>query len=803
MFRTNRFPGASEDSLGKRVIKLEAELDHLVKENAQLRDRCRRLSGDRLTLDQSESAFRVLFEEAANPIFLFDVNGRYLDANQAALEFLACDRNELLGSDMLGFSPPEMLVRQQQEHTPVRTPRTVETKYLIGDEIKILLLSVVPLELRGQSVLCGIGQDITERKRIEEELQTTNELFSLFIKQSPIHAFIKEVTPTVSRTLRASENYREMIGIPGSAMAGKTMHELFPAEFAEKITADDWLVVSRGENLCLDEELHGRTYTTFKFPIQLGGKNLLAGYTIDITDRKRVEEELRRQENQLQKILEILPIGLWFSDKDGTLLRGNPEGVKIWGAEPKVPISEYGVFKARRLPSREPVGPDDWALAKTIRTGATIVDELLEIETFDGKKKIILNYTAPVLHDNGAIDGAIVVNLDITDRMTLEEQLRQAQKMESIGRLAGGVAHDFNNMLSVILGNAELFMQDLDPSEPLYDHIREIFTAANRSKDVTRQLLAFARKQTIAPRVLDLNETVAGMLGMLQRLLGENIDLVWVPDSGLWPVRMDPSQVDQILTNLCVNSRDAIDDVGRLTIETGMVSFDQDYCVHHAGYVPGDFVMLAVSDNGCGMEPQTVAQLFEPFFTTKETGKGTGLGLATVYGIVRQNHGFIDVYSEPDRGTTFRIYLPRHLTHLDRATKLRPAPPDAVGCETILLVEDESMILKMAERILGGLGYQVLAAVSPGEAIRQAREHGGEIHLLLTDVVMPEMNGRDLARNLLLSYPSLKCLFMSGYTADVIAHHGVLDEGVAFIQKPFSTSEIAAKIREVLDRAVE
>jgi CheY-like chemotaxis protein len=289
------------------------------------------------------------------------------------------------------------------------------------------------------------------------------------------------------------------------------------------------------------------------------------------------------------------------------------------------------------------------------------------------------------------------------------------------------------------------------------------------------------------------------MLTMLERLIGEDIDLTWRPSEDLWPVEVDPSQIDQILANLCVNARDAIAGVGKVTIETANGTFDAAYCAKHAGFMPGEYVRLGVSDDGCGMEKETLAQLFEPFFTTKRVGEGTGLGLATVYGIVKQNNGFTSVYSEPDKGTTVTIYLPRHAAKAGQTRKESPSSPAGRGQETILLAEDEPAILKLTTRMLEHQGYTVLAASTPGEAIRLAREHAGEIPLLITDVVMPEMNGRDLAKNLLSLYPHLKRLFMSGYTADVIAHHGVLDASVNFIQKPFSKQDLAAKVREVLD----
>jgi len=397
------------------------------------------------------------------------------------------------------------------------------------------------------------------------------------------------------------------------------------------------------------------------------------------------------------------------------------------------------------------------------------------------------------------------IGIDVTERKRaeaeaekLQNQLTQAQKMESVGRLAGGVAHDFNNMLGVILGYSEIALNKVAADQPIYSALQGIQQAAQRSADLTRQLLTFARKQTVAPKVLDLNDTVASMLNMLRRLIGENIDLVWLPDESLGAIKMDCTQIDQILANLCVNARDAIGDTGRIAIETGNVVFDAAYCASHAGFTPGEYVLLMLSDNGCGMDRETISHLFEPFFTTKEIGKGAGLGLATVYGIVKQNNGFVNVYSELGLGTTFKIYLPRHKAKDEKLPEPEETALVTTGHETILLVEDEPMILEMTTVMLELQGYTVLPANSAGEAISLAQEYADEIHLLLTDVVMPEMNGRDLARNLLPLYPHLKRLFMSGYTANVIAHHGVLDEGVHFLQKPFTMQDLAAKIRAVL-----
>ena len=385
-------------------------------------------------------------------------------------------------------------------------------------------------------------------------------------------------------------------------------------------------------------------------------------------------------------------------------------------------------------------------------------------------------------------------------RRVLENQLLQSQKLEAIGRLAGGVAHDYNNMLGVILGYTEMALDKVETADPLHADLKEIYDAARRSADITRQLLAFARKQTIAPRLLDLNDTVEGMLKMLRRLIGEDIDLQWLPDGDLGPVKIDPTQVDQVLANLCVNARDAIAGVGKVTIETANVRFEEGYCQDHAGFTAGDFIMLAVSDDGCGMDRETLDKIFEPFFTTKGLGEGSGLGLATVYGIVRQNEGFINVYSEPGRGATFKVYLPRHAEAVEKPdTAMSRARIRPGHGETVLLVEDDPAVLKLARRMLDALGYRVVGAATPGEALDLAKSHEGQIHLLITDVVMPEMSGRDLAAGLCGLFPRLRVLFMSGYTANVIAHRGVLDAGVHFVQKPFSREELAARVREALE----
>jgi PAS domain S-box-containing protein len=401
-----------------------------------------------------------------------------------------------------------------------------------------------------------------------------------------------------------------------------------------------------------------------------------------------------------------------------------------------------------------------------------------------------------------ALAGVVSRKRSEEEQNKLELQLNQAQKMDAVGCLAGGVAHDFNNKLMAILGYAELCQIELEEGTSVREYVDEIAQAARQSADLTRQLLAFARKQTIQPQVLDLNETVAGMLKMLQRLIGEHIRLVWQPGPGLWPVSMDPGQVDQILANLAVNGRDAITGTGLIKVETENQVVDEAYAQCRADAALGMYVVLAVSDDGCGMGGDVLARLFEPFFTTKPIGKGTGLGLATVYGIVRQNRGFITVYSSPGQGSTFRIHLPR--SHDggggDNVKETESAQATLRGTETVLLVEDEEQLLRSARLLLEELGYIVRATSSASRAIELVRAHPEGFDLLLTDVVMPAMNGRELHQQLRALCPSLRCIYMSGYTADIIAREGVLDQDTHFLQKPFSLDQLGLKLREALDR---
>jgi nitrogen-specific signal transduction histidine kinase/CheY-like chemotaxis protein len=389
---------------------------------------------------------------------------------------------------------------------------------------------------------------------------------------------------------------------------------------------------------------------------------------------------------------------------------------------------------------------------------------------------------------------------DITERRTLEQQLRQSQRMEAIGRLAGGVAHDFNNLLTVIIGNTELLLKQVARGEPMWEDLKEISTASQRAATLTAQLLAFSRKQVLTPRILHLNTLVTDSSTMLRRLIGEDVELVTRLGVDLNLVRVDPGQMVQVIMNLAINARDAMPTGGKLTIETANAELDEAYARRHVAMVPGRYVMLAVSDTGVGMDATTQSRIFEPFFTTKELGKGTGLGLSTVYGIVKQSGGNIWVYSEPGQGTVFKIYLPRADETTDsKESSGRVSGQDLGGTETVLLVEDEDVVRNLVRSILERHGYAVLGAADGTEAMRLLARHLGRVDLLLTDVVIPQMSGPELAEQVVASHPEVGLLYMSGYTDNAIVHHGVLDAGLAFIQKPFTPEALLRKVREVLD----
>jgi two-component system cell cycle sensor histidine kinase/response regulator CckA len=509
---------------------------------------------------------------------------------------------------------------------------------------------------------------------------------------------------------------------------------------------------------------------------------------------RAAQEGLRRSEVNFRSLVTNAPYGICRCDSSGQLLDANPALRAMLG------YSSAKELLGKHLGTLYAESQQWFELADHLQSAAPFTGLIVEWKRTDGTNVLVRVSGRSV--SNGDRDKTFELFAeDVTERRALEQQLRQSQKMEAIGRLAGGIAHDFNNLLMVISGYSEFLLDRLGPEPALRAPAQEIASAAGRATSLTRQLLAFSRKQMLAPKILDLNGVVTENLKMLTRVIGEDIDLVMVPAPGLGTVRADAGQIEQVIMNLAVNARDAMPSGGKLTIETSNVTLDEEHARFHPPLTPGNYVLLAISDTGAGMDSETQSRIFEPFFTTKGT-KGTGLGLSTVYGIVKQSGGYIWVYSEQGKGTTFKIYLPRVADAVETPVKISvPSESVAVepGTETILLVEDEANLRYLARQFLEKQGYRVIDAADGAVAMQIAVAHEGVIHLLLTDVIMPGMNGRELAQRISEIRPNVKVLYMSGYTENVIGRNGTLDAGVRLLQKPFTLRDLKSKVREVLD----
>jgi two-component system, cell cycle sensor histidine kinase and response regulator CckA len=511
-----------------------------------------------------------------------------------------------------------------------------------------------------------------------------------------------------------------------------------------------------------------------------------------LQDRRRMEESLRRAKQDMEAIFQGISHPIVILDPEQRIIAGNKAFEQLVGQN----IGEYRNRQCWKFfHGPEAMGPPPDCPFVAMKQSRGAATSIMPVETLDG---VFLVSCTSIFDADGRLEKVIHIATDISEQKRAEVELRESQKMDAIGRLAGGVAHDFNNMLSIINGYAEIVLMKLKNDDPLCREVGQILKAGNRAADLTRQLLAFSRKSIVQPKVISLNTVVRGMEKMLQRLIGEDIRVAFETAENLGHVRADPGLIEQVIMNLAVNSRDAMPRGGQLTIETRNVELDESFSRLHLSVTPGPYVMLAVSDTGAGMDEATRECIFEPFFTTKEKGKGTGLGLSMVYGIVKQNNGSIWVYSEPGQGTAFKIYLPR-IAEAVELEQIAFAEPAARGTETLLIVEDEEAVCAMVKQILLSAGYQVLTAINGGEALMLLERRREPVHLLLTDVVMPGMSGRELADRLLAIHPEMKVLYMSGYTDDAIVHHGVLDPGAHFIGKPFTMMAVQQRVREVLD----
>jgi len=770
-------------------------------------------------LIESEEKYRTLFENMAQGAFYQRADGAVEDCNPSVLNLFGITREQFLGrnsldrnwrviredgSDLPGEEHPSMQCLATGK--PIREQIAGVYNLRLNDFVW-LSINATPMFREGEDKPYKVFvtlHDITAQKKAEAALKTSEESLRLFIEHAPVALamFDREM-----RFISASKRFRKETGLQQSELRGLSHYELTP-DLSNRYREAHRRGLA-GEVVRVDEEQFQApdgTSQWFRWEVRpwSDSTGLVAGiilFSENITERKLAEIALRHRNSFIESILENAPIGFAVNTiQDGKTVFVGSKFEDIHG----VPrgsfqsVDEYFekvyLDPVRREQLRSRVVAD-------IASGdpARMRWEDIPITTASGEKRYISSINIPLFDQ----DLMVSTVQDVTERHTaeeekarLEEQLQHAQKMESVGRLAGGVAHDFNNMLGVILGHTELALEQTDQEQSIHGDLIEIQKAAQRSADLTRQLLAFARKQTVDPKVLDLNQAVSGTTRMLQRLIGEDIKIEWNPGTNLWPVKMDPSQIDQILANLAVNARDAIQGVGALAIETTNKTLDEAYCIAHTGCIPGDYVLLAISDNGTGMNEETLRHLFEPFFTTKEIGKGTGLGLATVYGIVKQNNGSIQVRSQRGEGTRFEIYLPRHFKE---EVNISPIPGGSAGTgqSTVLLVEDEPAVLRLATRMLEQQGFAVLSAPNPLDALHLAKEYPKEIHILMTDLSMPDMNGRELARQLLAQYPQLRCLFVSGWTGDPVSRDAIRDSGAEFLQKPFSMKELTEALQRI------
>ncbi|MGO8945017.1 MAG: PAS domain S-box protein [Syntrophobacteraceae bacterium] len=767
---------------------------------------------ERRQTEQKAAQLAAIVESSDDAIIGKNLDGSITSWNRGAEKIYGYAASEVIGKpiSILFASGLEddakQILEKIKSGEPVEHYETVRRRK-DGRDIHMSLTVSSIRNYKGIIVAAStIGRDITDRKQAEDALQQSEEQFRTLVESAPDAIFIE----VGGRFVYLNDAAIHMYGaaseeeLSGHAIIGR-IHPDHRANVLERIRFIDEERKPTPLMELKHVKLDGTTVyaESHAVPIKYRKSKAALVFVRDITERKKNEEALSISEERYRRLFEDASMGIFRVTLEGKLIDVNPAFTLMFGfdsqEEVKSQVNDVAVDlfvdPSRRheivrmmLDTKRPVHAESLYRRKD---GSTFTADLHAWAVRDKEGKL--------LYLEGFVEDISERKRAKEEKEKLEAQLFQAQKMESVGRLAGGVAHDFNNMLGVIIGRAEMALQQDVSNDKLKHHLDEILKAALRSADLTKQLLAFARKQTAVPKILSLNDTISGMLQMLRRLIGEDIDLLWGPELDLWKVKIDPSQVDQILANLAVNARDAISGVGAITLRTENVVIDDSNWADTPEFIPGEYVLLTVSDNGSGMSEEVRSNIFEPFFTTKEIGKGTGLGLSTVYGIVKQNDGFIYVESEPGKGTTFKIYLPRFEAETAHVPSGEINVKRLTGTETILLVEDDEAILDLGKMILENLGYTVLAAQTVVDSISLVKEHPGDIHLVITDVVMPEMNGRELAEKLRVIRPNLKCLYMSGYTADVIAHRGILDGGLNFIQKPFRRDDLAAKVRQVLD----
>lgn len=772
------------------------ELKHLL---AKV-DRLLEVNHGAIALRESEERYRLLVEQASDGILIFDEHGNFLEVNARICEILGYECDELVQHNIREFIPAEEFITHPLRMAELLTGKTVLSERRARRKDGTRVLVEISAKMFEDGRMQAIIRDITERRRAEE----TRAQLATIVESSDDAIIGKSLDGIITNWNRGAE---KMYGYSAQEIVGHPVSIIIPPELQYELP------------MVLEKIRNGKSirhYETVR--IHKDGQRIEVSITVspikdddgkvtgaaiiasDITERKHAEEALQKSEERYREIVENANDIIYTHDLEGRFLSLNKAGEQITG---------YTRTEVLNMNIADIVAPEHIEKARrmiaTKLNGNEITPYNLEVISKDGHR-VLLEINSRPIYENDGVACIQGIARDITERKRAadalrrtEEQLRQAQKLEAVGRLAGGIAHDFNNLLTIITGYSDLVLRRMEQIDPQREKILEVKKAAHRAADLTHQLLAFSRKQVLQPKVIDINLITSNLSKMLERLIGEDIELSLNLKPGIWHIFADPGQIEQVLMNLVVNARDAMPQGGKIIIETQNVRIDERYAQVREVVKPGQYIMLAVSDTGIGMSPETQRHIFEPFFTTKEVGKGTGLGLSTVYGIIKQSDGYIWVYSEIDKGSTFKIYLPRTSADIDALKQVDKHNETSHGTETILLAEDEAGVRTLARSILEEQGYQVLEAADGEEAIDVCRQHDGYIHLLLTDVVMPKMNVQELVDQIKLLMPRTKVLYMSGYTNDAIIHHGVLDPDTNFLEKPFTADDLLERVREILD----
>jgi two-component system cell cycle sensor histidine kinase/response regulator CckA len=754
---------------------------------------------------ESDPSFQILFTNNPQPMLVYDLKTlSFLEVNAAAVAHYGYARDEFLRMRLTDIRPPQDVPRLIEALASVGAGfHSGDWRHRLKDgrliDVEIISHNLV---FEGREAQLVAVRDITRQKQAETALKQAERKYRLIFEEAIIGIF--QSTPD-GRLLSVNPALARMYGYDSPEEIVRTITDIQHQLYVDPNRRDEFKRLLEKDGLVQHFEVQVYRKDGRKIWLSATSHVVREGNTIvryegtfeDITDRKLLEDQLRQAEQKYRDIVENAVVGIFQSTTAGRYTTVNPVMARMLGYQSPQDLLA-SITDISQQVYVDPQRREEFK--RMVEEHGVATNFELQAYRKDGSKMWLCANVRAVSKD-GATVGYEGTNEDITHRKLLEDQLRQAQKMEAVGQLAGGVAHDFNNALGVITGYSDLLQMNLPAGDPSHRHAVEIGKAGHRAAALTRQLLAFSRKQVIQPVVLDLNAATSELENMLRRLIGEHIEITFKRSPALGRVKMDPGQVEQVLMNLAVNSRDAMPQGGRLCIETANIELDETYARQNVFVIPGSYVMLSVSDTGCGMDKDTQLHIFEPFFTTKQPGKGTGLGLSTVYGIAKQNAGYIVACSELGKGTTFRLYLPRLSDTAKLALPLQAPETLPCGTETILVVEDEEPLRTLTRTCLESNHYYVLDAPDAATALDLAKKHNGRIHLLLTDVVMPGMSGRTLANQLTASRPELKVLFMSGYTNDLIDQHGILDRDTVLLEKPFTLHSLLTKVYHALHPA--